>query len=112
MAFIRRIKVKCAVCPNILIKRDGDTDYKLKKRKTCSDACAEIYRNIKKTHKNVCFCGQPQNRDNYPYCSWDHRIIAIKCKRWGIESSLLGYKERAAQLDAAQREIDVKFLNV
>lgn len=109
MAFVRRVLVKCIVCTNTITKKENELPAAFRKRKTCSDECAEIYRTERKPKLKKCFCGAPQSKDSMPYCCWDHRLIAIKCKRWGIVPTMEGYKERAASLEAAQKEVNIRF---
>ncbi len=111
MAFPRRIKVLCSVCSTQLVQRSDESRHSFNKRKTCSPECAAELKRRKQTVTNKCLCGKPPT-NNTPYCSWDCRLIAIKCKQWGIPYTIEDYNKKAAQLSAAQREIDMKFRSI
>lgn len=100
--------MQCAVCNKLLVKAEGELDHNFKKRKTCSEECAEALRNTRKTKSKLCFCNNGMSRDHAPYCSWDCRLIAIKCKRWNIPLTMEAYKNHSAKLAEEQRQIDIK----
>jgi len=101
----------CQICNAELIRKPKESLDSYQRRITCSDECARLKRNESKRNCKMCFCGNPQNRDNAPFCSWDCRLIAIKCDRWKIPRSMKLYNKKNEELIAEQRAIDEKFRN-
>lgn len=54
---------------------------------------------------NICFCGRPRANES-PYCCWEHRLIAVKCKSWGIELAVEIYESHSNKLKLEQKYHD------
>jgi hypothetical protein len=105
---IQRRSVRYCKNPNcncLLRQREGESMAKFILRKYCTPECSK---GMKGDNRNVCFCGTPRDLQHIPFCSWDCRLIAIKCKRWGIEPDMKEYAKKAQELYNKQREIDIR----
>lgn len=111
MALLRRIRRFCGGCDALLVRREGESVPKFLTRKTCNKECQILLKEKKRNNGSSCFCGNPRNIQNAPYCSWEHRLIAIKCKRWGFEPNLQQYEEHSSKLNAVQKEIEMSCRN-
>jgi hypothetical protein len=114
MLIKRRIRRVCASadCNEFLVKRSDETTANFLKRATCNTTCAGAYRKQKTQENSVgslCFCGKPTENDS-PFCCWDHRLIANRCKQWRIPISITDYEAYANRLEEEQRLIDRYFL--
>lgn len=106
---VKKITKICSVCEGIVTKKVKETQTQFDNRKTCgSEDCVKAAR-AKKGNNEVCFCGEPSTNTSNPYCCYEHRIIAGKCKMWKIPLSLKAFKAHSTMLEAEQREIDRKF---
>lgn len=106
---IRRRLVRYCPAPSCgekLVQKPDEPLTKFLKCSTCSKECAEEMRTIGKKTAYSCFCGKPRSVENAPFCSWDHRLIAIKCKSWGFEPNIKQYMKHSEMLQKQQSEID------
>lgn len=110
--FKRRIQRFCefSKCGKLIVKRDNETQLNFLKRKTCNTECSVSRRKEKNEESDgkKCWCGTPVSGGEI-YCCWDHRLMHIKIKQWGIEPTLKEYYAYCERLQAAQRDIDAKF---
>ena len=94
---IKRTLRYCSKCGLALYRLPDENYQAFLKRRKCKPACGEP----KKTKVSLCFCGarKPMHED---YCCWDHRLIAMKCKQWGIPPNIEAFQTRSTFLESEQ----------
>jgi hypothetical protein len=102
---VRRVHRFCSNidCGELLRIKENETLQNFQKRNTCNTTCSGAYRKQKTQEESQkCFCGRPQDNGS-PYCCYDHRLIAIKCKQWRIPLTLSDYLAYSRRLEEQQR---------
>lgn len=111
MLILRRIKPKnCVTCSESFTKRRKEEVDSFKKRRTCCKECADILRNLS-SKKVRCFCSKPTEAGGN-FCSWEHRLIFIKCKQWGIMPTIKGYNDNHERLMKEQMNLERRLLDL
>lgn len=106
---IRRTQRFCTndECGKLLELKQGESIKRFFTRLTCDTFCAEQKRRKRKyTTDNFCFCGRLRTELDSPFCCWEHRLIHIKCKQWGIPSTINGYENHKNMLEQEQSKIN------
>jgi hypothetical protein len=98
----------CKNCKKRLYKGTDETFPKFKKRTTCNSDCYNEWldKKVSKSAHPRCFCGSPGIDSGTEFCCWEHRIIAGKCKRWGIAIEMRAYLAHVKIKEDEQRELN------
>lgn len=93
----------CVVCLCKFGRNPGERQDSYKKRQTCLDeTCVKVA--SQKSNIKRCWCGNSQVDEEY--CSWEHRLISIKCKQWGIPLTQKAYDKKVFELESEQSIIN------
>lgn len=95
----------CVYCNKVLVRKPNEKTSRFNERITCGISCTRKLYQLQ--NKKKCFCGEYTNHQG-EYCSWEHRLIDMKCRQWGIEVSIPSYNFHVSMLVYQQNEYDVQ----